>query len=121
MKPIVIFHFKEANFQSAYASFADGAESAVGTKGAVSGTAKNNYATDLLVRYQDIYGTRGLELKKQFNNGPGNRGELNVLEHFNSIFHNWKIVYPGMTPIQLNNYSPNEKVSKKFWTSCPNK
>ncbi len=55
------------------------AETAIGDTGGVAGTAKHQYASALLNRYQSIYGSRGLSTNVYFNNGVGNRGFLDVL------------------------------------------
>jgi hypothetical protein len=73
------------------------AESAVGGTGRFAGTDKHNYATKLLDRYQRIYGNRGFEFKVPFNNGPGNRGFLDVLDNINGVIYDWKFGYPGIT------------------------
>lgn len=78
------------------------AEAAIGGTGRFAGTAKHNYATNLLERYQSIYGHKGLDFKVPFNNGPANRGFLDVLDKTNGIIYDWKFGYPSMTPTQLN-------------------
>jgi hypothetical protein len=90
------------------------AEAAIGGTGKVAGTAKHEYATELLERYQSIYGDRGLRFKVPFNNGPGNRGFLDILDHTNGIIYDWKFGYPGMTPIQLNNTPQMFKYQRNF-------
>ncbi|MBB1141026.1 hypothetical protein [Myroides sp. WP-1] len=49
-----------------------------------------------------MYGYRGMEFKVLFNNGPGNRGFLDVLDKSGGIIYDWKFGYPNMTPAQLN-------------------
>jgi len=49
------------------------AERTIGRQGPVAGIAKHKYATNLLDRYQSIYGHKGLFSNHSFNNGVGNR------------------------------------------------
>ncbi|MDR7212729.1 hypothetical protein [Flavobacterium piscis] len=90
------------------------AERAIGGTGRFAGTAKHNYATNLLERYQSIYGNKGLQFKVPFNNGPGNRGFLDVLDNTNGIIYDWKFGYPGMTPAQLNMTPQMLKYKRNF-------
>jgi hypothetical protein len=90
------------------------AENAIGGTGRFAGTAKHDYATRLLERYQSIYGYRGLEFKVRFDNGPGNRGVLDVLDNTNGIIYDWKFGYPGMTPGQLNMTQQMLKYQRNF-------
>jgi hypothetical protein len=90
------------------------AEDAIGGTGRFAGTAKHNYATNLLERYQSIYGNRGLQFKVPFDNGPGNRGVLDVLDNTNGIIYDWKFGYPGMTPGQLNMTQQMLKYQRNF-------
>jgi hypothetical protein len=79
------------------------AEEVIGGKCAVAGTAKHEYATELIKRYQSIYGDRGLETKFRFNNGIGNRGILDVYSPKNNIIYDWKFGYSNTTILQLLN------------------
>ena len=51
-----------------------------GSTGGPAGTAKHQYASALLNRYQSIHGSKGLSTNVHFNNGVGNRGFLGVLD-----------------------------------------
>jgi len=90
------------------------AEMAIGGSGRFAGTAKHNYATDLLERYQSIYGDRGLDFRVPFNNGLNNRGFLDVLDNANAIIYDWKFGYPNMTPAQLNQTAQMLKYQRNF-------
>ncbi|HMM04984.1 DUF6443 domain-containing protein [Dysgonomonas sp.] len=90
------------------------AEAAIGGTGRFAGTAKHNYATNLLERYQSIYGSRGMQFKVPFNNGSGNRGFLDVLDNTNGVIYDWKFGYPGMTPAQLNMTPQMLKYQRNF-------
>ncbi len=82
------------------------AERAIGGTGRFAGTAKHEYATNLLIRYQQMYGQRGLQFKVYFDNtntlGAGNKGFLDVLDNLNGMIYDWKFGYPNMTLAQLN-------------------
>jgi len=90
------------------------AEKAIGGTGRFAGSAKHNYATNLLERYQNIYGDRGLQFRVGFDNGPGNRGVLDVLDNANGIIYDWKFGYPGMTPAMLNTTPQMLKYQRNF-------
>ncbi|MBP1617676.1 MAG: putative RhaS protein [Bacteroidetes bacterium] len=83
------------------------AERAIGGTGGVAGTAKHQYASKLLNRYQSIYGNRGLETGLYFNNGVGNRGFLDVIDHTNGIIYDFKFGKAVMSPAQYNKYFSN--------------
>ncbi|WPV66708.1 hypothetical protein [Chitinophaga sp. LS1] len=90
------------------------AEAAIVGTGRFAGTAKHEYATALLERYQNIFGDRGLQFKVPFNNGLGNRGVLDVLDNANGIIYDWKFGYPGMPPAQLNMTQQMLKYQRNF-------
>ncbi len=83
------------------------AERAIGATGGVAGTAKHQHASKLLNRYQSIYGQRGLETGRYFNNGVGNRGFLDVIDHTNGIIYDFKFGKAVMSPRQYNKYFTN--------------
>lgn len=83
------------------------AERAIGGTGGVAGTAKHQYASKLLNRYQSIYGNRGLETGLYFNKGVGNRGFLDVIDHTNGIIYDFKFGKAVMSPAQYNKYFNN--------------
>jgi RHS repeat-associated protein len=83
------------------------AERAIGGFGGVAGTAKHQYASKLLNRYQSIYGNRGLETGLYFNNGVGNRGFLDVIDHTNGIIYDFKFGNAIMSPAQYSKYFNN--------------
>ncbi len=87
------------------------AEAAIGGTGRFAGTAKHSYATNLLDRYQSIYGHRGLFPNHSFNNnlilGPGNRGILDVLDKTNGVIYDFKFGKAVMSPAQYNKYYNN--------------
>jgi hypothetical protein len=88
-------------------SAATRAENAIGGTGRFAGTAKHTYATNLLERYQSIYGSRGIEVNKFFNNGVGNRGFLDVLDNTNGIIYDFKFGNAVMSPAQYTKYWNN--------------
>ncbi len=88
-------------------SVATRAENAIGGTGRFAGTAKHTYATNLLERYQSIYGSRGLEVNKFFNNGVGNRGFLDVLDNANGIIYDFKFGNAVMSRAQYTKYWNN--------------
>jgi RHS repeat-associated protein len=90
------------------------AERKIGGADRFAGTDKHNYATELLKRFQKIHGDRGLRTKEFFNNGPGNRGFLDVLDTTNEIIYDWKFGYPNMSPLQLNQTPQMLKYQRNF-------
>lgn len=54
--------------------------SRIGGKGGTAGTLKHTYANNLLDRYQQIYGSRGLEFNYYFNK-PTGRAFLDAVSH----------------------------------------
>lgn len=83
------------------------AERAIGGQGPVAGTAKHKYATQLLDRYQSIYGHKGLFPNYSFNNGVGNRGILDVLDKTNGVVYDFKFGKAVMSPAQYTKYFNN--------------
>ncbi len=83
------------------------AERAIGGQGPVAGIAKHKYATQLLDRYQSIYGHKGLFPNHSFNNGIGNRGILDVLDRTNGVIYDFKFGKAVMSPAQYNKYYNN--------------
>ncbi|MCP9751016.1 hypothetical protein EGI32_08530 [Ferruginibacter sp. HRS2-29] len=83
------------------------AERAIGGTGGAAGTAKHQYASELLNRYQRMYGNRGLEPGLYFNNGVGNRGFLDVIDHTNGIIYDFKFGKAVMSSGQYNKYFNN--------------
>lgn len=87
------------------------AEASVGGTGRFAGTAKHTYASDLLRRYQSVYGDRGLELNYYFNNnatlGSGNRGFLDVLDTRFKIIYDFKFGNATWGSGQLYKYQRN--------------
>ena len=88
-------------------SVATRAENAIGGTGRLAGTAKHTYATNLLERYQSIYGNRGLAVNKFFNNGVGNRGFLDVLDNANGVIYDFKFGNAVMSRAQYTKYWNN--------------
>ena len=78
------------------------AERAIGGTGGVAGTAKHQYASNLLNRHPSIYGNRGLETGLYFNKGVGNRGFFDVIDHTNGIIYDFKFGKAIMSPAQYN-------------------
>ena len=83
------------------------AERAIGGIGGVAGTAKHQYASSLLNRYQSIYGSKGLSTNVYFITGVGNRGFLDVLDRTNGIIYDFKFGNTVMSPAQFARYSRN--------------
>lgn len=83
------------------------AERAVGGTGRFAGTAKHTYANNLLSRYQSIYGSRGLQFNNYFNNGVGNRGFLDVVNHGSKTIYDFKFGSATWRSGQLLKYQRN--------------
>lgn len=90
------------------------AERSVGGTGRLAGTAKHKYATDLLKRYEDIFGSRGFEYGKQFNFGPGDRGVFDVFKRSSTTIFDWKFGYPGKTIPQFMQTPQMLKYQRNF-------
>lgn len=92
------------------AEFADEFVTTAKNPGAL-GTAKHEAATELLERYQNIYGDRGLKFKQYFNNeailGLGNKGFLDVVDHANQKIYDFKFGKAQMGNSQLSKYMRN--------------
>ena len=87
---------------------ADKANKAIPGIGHVAGTKKHTYAENLIERYQKIYGDRGLKTNEYFNNGPGNRGFLDVHDIQNKIIYDFKFgKNPKMGQPQIDKYMRN--------------
>lgn len=76
---------------------AEKADNAIEGSGRFAGTAKHEYANDLLDRYQDVYGDRGFKLKPSINHQEYGRSILDVLDTKNKIIYDFKFGYPKMT------------------------
>ncbi|MEL0651638.1 RHS repeat-associated core domain-containing protein [Algibacter sp. TI.3.09] len=72
-----------------------------------AGTAKHTYANKLLDRYQGLYGDRGFEFNSYFNNGVGNRGFLDVINHSTNTIYDFKFGVSGWSPGQFLKYQRN--------------
>jgi len=83
------------------------AEAAIGGTGRFAGTAKHTYANNLLSRYQSIYGNRGLQFNNYFNNGVGNRGFLDVVNHNSRTIYDFKFGSATWRAGQLQKYQRN--------------
>jgi hypothetical protein len=83
------------------------AERAVGGTGRFAGTAKHTYANNLLSRYQSIHGSRGLQFNNYFNNGVGNRGFLDVVNHGSKTIYDFKFGSATWRSGQLLKYQRN--------------
>ncbi|WP_312788852.1 RHS repeat-associated core domain-containing protein [Sphingobacterium sp.] len=81
------------------------AERAIGGKGGVAGTAKHNYAKNLLSRYQQRYGDRGLGLGSNYFNGPAGKGFLDVVDHSSKMIYDFKFGNAVMSNAQYLKYS----------------
>lgn len=90
------------------------AEKNVGGKGAVAGTKKHEYATELLKKYQDRYGHRQLYFKESQYDVNGRKYILDVLDKKNKMIYDWKFGYPNKTPIQLN-ATPQMQKYRELW------
>ena len=87
---------------------ADKANRAIPGTGPVVGTKKHTYAEKLIDRYQSIHGDRGLRTNEYFNNGPGNRGFLDVHDTQNNIIYDFKFgKNPKMGQPQIDKYMRN--------------
>ena len=82
---------------------ANKAEKAVGGKGPVAGIKKHQYATQLLDKYQKMYGSRGLKTNKYFNKGS-NKVFLDVFDAENNIIYDFKFGKARMSTKQYNKY-----------------
>ncbi|PJZ79157.1 hypothetical protein, partial [Leptospira meyeri] len=83
------------------------AEKKIGGKGPVAGTEKHQYASKFLEKYQELYGDRGLRPNHSLNNGPGNRGILDVLDKSNGIIYDYKFGKARMDTEQYRKYTEN--------------
>ncbi|RNL68608.1 hypothetical protein ED312_23140, partial [Sinomicrobium pectinilyticum] len=83
------------------------AEAAIGGTGRFAGIAKHTYANNLLSRYQSIYGNRGLQFNNYFNNGVGNRGFLDVVNHGSKTIYDFKFGSATWRSGQLLKYQRN--------------
>lgn len=90
------------------------AESNVGGKGAVAGTKKHEYATEMLERYQKRYEDRQLLFKNYNYDSNGKRYILDVLDKKNKMIYDWKFGYPNKTPFQLNS-TPQMQNYRRLW------
>ena len=87
---------------------ADKANRAIPGTWPVVGTKKHTYAEKLIDRYQSIHGDRGLRTNEYFNNGPGNRGFLDVHDTQNNIIYDFKFgKNPKMGQPQIDKYMRN--------------
>ena len=94
---------------------ADKANRAIPGTGPVVGTKKHTYAEKLIDRYQSIHGDRGLRTNEYFNNGPGNRGFLDVHDTQNNIIYDFKFgKNPKMGQPQIDKYMRNFPGKKLF-------
>ncbi|MBK9529894.1 MAG: RHS repeat protein [Acidobacteria bacterium] len=82
--------------------------------GRFAGIAKHEYSTELLRRHQRRFGDNGLSFKQYFNNGPGNRGVLDVLDTRNNVIYDWKFVNPSVSTQTLQNSSQMQKYRRNF-------
>ena len=73
----------------------------------MKGSLKHQYAKKLLDRYQKMFGDRGLETEFPFNNGPGNRGFLDVVKHSTMQIWDYKFGKAVMSTEQYLKYSTN--------------
>jgi hypothetical protein len=83
------------------------AEDLVGGKGGIAGTEKHKVASRYLDLYQNMYGSRGLQPVVYFNNGPGNRGFLDVLDHIEGVIYDFKFGDAVMSAAQRKKYTDN--------------
>ena len=82
----------------------------MGGSGAVPGTLKRTYAENLLNRYQDIYGYRGLDTEVSYQGGCGcrtgrrARPGLDVEDTVNNLAYDYKFVQhpPGLKRPQVD-------------------
>lgn len=92
------------------------AERSVGGTGRFAGSMKHTYATNLLKRYEDIYGLRGFEYGASFGNKTGNRGFLDVVKRSTGQIYDWKFGYPGKTVAQFMQSPQMLKYQRNFPT-----
>ena len=81
------------------------AEAAIGGTGPVAGTAKHTYAKNLLIRYQSIYGDRGLSLGSNYFKGKVGKGYLDVVNHNTKVIYDFKFGNAVMSNAQYLKYS----------------
>ena len=74
-------------------------------QGGVAGTAKHQYAKNLLSRYQSIYGDRGFSLGSNYFNGPAGKGFLDVVNHETMTIYDFKFGNAVMSKSQFTKYS----------------
>ncbi|WP_261511578.1 DUF6443 domain-containing protein [Chryseobacterium paludis] len=80
------------------------AENAIGGTGRFAGTAKHTFSTNLITRYQSIYGDRGLRTNFYFNKSAG-RGFLDVVNHNTATIYDFKFGNAKMSTKQFTKYS----------------
>ena len=86
------------------------AERKIGGSGGVAGTNKHTYAKTLLDRYQNIYGSRGLQTEVSYSGGfpvkygTSGSARVDVLDLANGVAYDYKFVLrpPGLKPAQIN-------------------
>jgi RHS repeat-associated protein len=83
------------------------AEAAIGGTGNVAGTLKHTYAKNLLSRYQSRFGGNLSLGSNYFNNGIGNRGFLDVVNHSTKTIYDFKFGGAVMNNAQFLKYSRN--------------
>jgi hypothetical protein len=83
------------------------AERAIGGTGNVAGTLKHTYAKKLLSRYQSRFGGNLSLGSNYFNNGIGNRGFLDVVNHSTKTIYDFKFGSAAMSNAQYLKYSRN--------------
>jgi len=83
------------------------AENAIGGSGMISGRIKHKYAENLLLRYNRRYNLQMLEPEEWFNNGVGNRGRLDVVNHQTKTIYDYKFGYPKWPRNQFEKYKRN--------------
>ncbi len=78
-----------------------------GGTGRFAGTAKHIYAKELLIRHKRIFGNNLNLGSNYFNNGVGNRGFLDVVNHESKIIYDFKFGNATWGPGQLSKYQRN--------------
>ena len=83
-------------------------------KVSVAGTKKDEYATNMLKKYQSIYEDRQLYFKDYRYDINGRKHILDVLDQKNKMIYDWKFGYPNKTPLQLNS-TPQMQNYRRLW------
>ena len=84
--------------------------------GHVSGTKKHKHAKELIDRYQEIHGDRGLETEQLIRDN-GRLIRPDVIDYKNKMIYDYKFGFPNQNPAQLN--MTNQRQKYRFILQMP--